>query len=86
MPEEPASYPGTPLDTSDSPAHPPPQSIEVFDGGIGQGGGVQMRPELLDWIQFGGVGGEPLHGEPRAVACEGRAGEPAAVGREPIPQ
>lgn len=86
MAEEASSQPGMSLDTLESSTHASAQAPQIVGRGIGQSGGVQMRPELFDRIQFGGVSREPLHVEPRAMALDGSAGEPTAVGREPIPQ
>ncbi len=78
MEDEAWAHPGMALEAA---AQPLAEAFEIVRRGTGQGGAVQVRPELLDRIQLGGVGGEPLRGEPRAMALDGGAGDSAAVGR-----
>ena len=56
--EEGASEGWTPVDPTDSAPDSLAESLQVFHRSVGQGGGVQMRPELFDRVQFGGVGRE----------------------------
>ena len=78
--------PGAAREPGHSPAHPSAQPLQILDRGVGQGGGVQVGPELFHRIQLGGIGGQRLNGEPVAVAGQGLAGTPAAVGGQPIPE
>ncbi len=50
MAEEASSQPGMALDPLEAAAHPLAEALEIVRRGIGQGGGVQMRPELLDRV------------------------------------
>lgn len=67
-------------------SHSGAQSVEIVGGRVGQGGGVQMGPELLDRIQFRGIGGQRFQMQPSPMACQGLSGNPAAMSGQPIPQ
>ena len=86
MGEEGATERGSAIDATHASANATGQWIEVLGGRVGQGGGVEVRPELFDRIQLGGIGGKPLHPEPSLVAFEGLLDVAAAMGGQAVPQ
>lgn len=86
MAEEGSTQVWVPVDAAQPASHALGQAIQILHGRVGQGGGVQMGPELFDGIQFRGIGGEWLQAQPVAMVAEGLTGEPAAMSCQPIPQ
>lgn len=86
MTEEGSTQAWVAMDAPQPASHAGAQAVEIVCGRVGQGGGVQMGPELLDRIQFRGVGREWLQAQPVTMVPEGLHGEPAAMSRQPIPQ
>src|SRR5439155_71422 len=66
MSEEAATEGSATIDSTHAPANNAGESLHVFNGRVGQGGRVEVRPELFHRIQFRGVGREPLESEPVA--------------------
>src|SRR5438445_3729012 len=85
MSEEAATEGSATIDSTHAPANNAGESLHVFNGRVGQGGRVEVRPELFHRIQFRGVGREPLHSEPGSVAFEGLPYLAAAVGGQVVP-
>ena len=67
-------------------AHSAGQVIQILLDRVGQGRGVQMRPKLLDGVQFRGVGRQGFQPQPVAMAGEGPLGETTAMSGQPVPQ
>jgi len=86
MAEEGSTQVRVSTDAAQAASHAPRQALQILRGRVGQGGGVQMSPELFDGIQFGGISGEWLQAQPVAMVAEGLTGEPAAMSRQPIPE
>ena len=51
---------------------------EVYEGLVGEVMGLEIAPDRLDFIEFGGVFRQPLDGEP--VCAGGQGGERAFAG------
>lgn len=62
------------------------QDLEIVSGEVGQVGGGQVAPEVLDGIEFGRIGGEPFGMEPMPIVREVGGGVGAAVGGQAVPQ
>lgn len=86
MAEEGSTQVRVSTDAAQTASHAARQALQILRGRVGQGGGVQMSPELFDGIQFGGISGERLQAQPVAMVAEGLTGEPAAMSRQPIPE
>ncbi len=65
------------LDAIDAAPDSLAESLQAFPRGVGQRSGIQMRPELLDRIQFRCVGREPFNPQPVPVLFHDFAGAPA---------
>jgi hypothetical protein len=83
--QESSAHCGTPAETMDAVAHAPAESMQVVGGCIGQGGGIEVGPQLLDGIEVRRVRRQPLDGQPRSRADEQFVDRATAVGRQPIP-
>lgn len=86
MAEEGSTQAGVAMDAVYPASHPGAQSVEIVGGRVGQGGGVQMGPELFDRIQFRGISRQGFQMQPAAMACQGLSGEPTAMSWQPIPE
>jgi len=86
MAEEGSTQAWVAVDTVKPVSHSGAQSVEIVGGRVGQGGGVQVGPELFDRIQFRGIGGQRFPMQPAPMACQGLSGNPAAMSWQPVPQ
>ncbi len=64
MAQEASTEVRVPMDTAQPASNASGQAIQILQGCVGQGGGVQRGPELFDGIQFRGIGGERLQAQP----------------------
>lgn len=85
MREEGAAKRGPTIDTAHAAPNAAGQPLQISGGRVGQGGGVEVRPESFDRIPFGGIGGEALHSEPGSAVFEGLLDVAAAMGGQPVP-
>lgn len=83
--EEAASERGTAADVIEGGVDATAEAAEIVDGGVGQSGVIEVIPERFNGVEFGGVGGQPFDGKPRAVPPQSLLDASAAVGREPVP-
>jgi len=86
VPEEGSTQVWVVMDSVEAASDPGAQAVQIVGGRVGQGGGVQMGPELFDRIQFRGIGGQRFQMQPSPMACQGLSGNPAAMSGQPIPQ
>jgi hypothetical protein len=86
VPEEGSTEAWVAVDAPQAAPHAGAQAGEIVGGRVGQGGGVQMGPELFDRIQFRDIGGQGFPLQPAAMAGQGLRGEPTAMRGQPIPE
>ena len=86
MAEEGSTQVWVAMDSVEAVSHPGAQAVQIVGGGVGQGGGMQMGPELFDRIQFRGIGGQGFPMQPGPMAGQGLRGEATAMSGQPIPQ
>jgi hypothetical protein len=59
-----------------------------FEGGadeVGELGALQPRPQALDRVEFGRVGGQAFHDQPVPLGVQPGLHGAAAVGRQAVP-
>lgn len=73
-------------DLTDSCADALPQTGEIFHGGVGQDGVIQMIPEWFNGIEFGRIGGEPFGPQPLPMGQNSLLHAATAMRGQSIPE
>ena len=61
------------------------QISQVKGAEVGRVASLEIGPEVLHWVEFRSVAGQPLNRQPMALAGDPVAGQPGAVSTEAIP-
>ena len=84
--EEGVGQVGSTTDPSGSLANLPRQDVQIIGGEVGQVGGRQVSPQVLDRVEFRGIGRESFDLQPMPMVPKEGHGVGAAVGGQTIPQ